>query len=147
MINLQMRRKLVARAAAVSRNAYAPYSGFRVGAALLAAGGKTIVTGCNVENTSLGLTLCAERAALAAAVAAGFRRFNALAVVASGKGKIVPCGACLQALAEFCGPGFPILAAAGGRPDKIKIYRLRDLLPNIFRFKSISTQNGRIMPR
>ncbi|MDO9541164.1 MAG: cytidine deaminase [Kiritimatiellia bacterium] len=110
------------------------------------AGRQLIITGCNVENASFGLTICAERAALAAAVAGGFRRFKAIAVVAAGtralsasprRGKpVVPCGACLQVLAEFCGPDFIVLAVAGTRPEKLKVYKLRDLLPHSFRLRS-----------
>lgn len=135
-MNQNLPRKLVKKAAEASCRAYAPYSRFHVGAALLAAGGKSIITGCNVENASFGLAICAERAAVAAAVAAGYRRFEAIAVVAQGEKAAVPCGACLQALAEFCGPEFLILAAATARRGKIETYRLRDLLPRAFRFKS-----------
>ena len=105
---------LAARAAAVRHNAYAPYSGFAVGAALLCADGE-IFTGVNVENSSYGLTVCAERNALFAAVGAGRREFAALAVYAApigadeGPDYTRPCGACLQALAEFCAPDMPVI--------------------------------------
>jgi cytidine deaminase len=133
-MNKKMQDQLVARAAEASGKAYAPYSKFRVGAALLTAGGG-VVTGVNVENASYGLALCAERAALAAAVAAGFRRFKAMAVAASGRQPVVPCGACLQALAEFCGPDFPIIAAKANSPGTARVYKLGDLLPHVFRFR------------
>jgi cytidine deaminase len=81
-------------------NAYAPYSNFHVGAALLAADGR-IFSGCNVENISYGLTNCAERVAMGAAVSAGVREFLAVAVVADTTVPISPCGACRQVLAEF----------------------------------------------
>lgn len=141
-MNKKMQNQLVARAAKAARRSYAPYSGFQVGAALLVAGRHLIITGCNVENASYGLTICAERAALAAAVAAGFRRFKAIAVCVRGGKEAVPCGACLQALAEFCKPDFMVLTAATARPGKINharravnVYTLRELLPHAFRLR------------
>jgi cytidine deaminase len=91
---------LVEAAWQVRQLAYAPYSNFQVGAALLAADGRIFV-GCNVENLSYGLTNCAERVAVGAAVAAGAREFVAVAVVADTAVPISPCGACRQVLAEF----------------------------------------------
>ena len=81
--------------------AYAPYSKFKVGAALLTESGKTF-SGCNVENLSFGLTICAERAAVFAAIAAGETRFKMIAIVADSVQPVTPCGACRQVLAEFC---------------------------------------------
>ena len=93
-------------AAAVRANAHAPYSGFAVGAALLAEDGR-VFTGTNVENASYGLSVCAERNAVGAAVAAGVTRFAAIAVVAPGPDPASPCGVCRQVLAEFP-PSFPV---------------------------------------
>ena len=125
-------KNLIKKAAAAMRRAYAPYSRFCVGAALLTREGR-IFQGCNVENASYGLTLCAERTALGAAVAAGHRRFTALAVASSGQTAPMPCGACLQALAEFCRPDFVIVTAAAQNPAAMAIYPLKDLLPRAFR--------------
>lgn len=128
--------RLLAAAAAASTRAYAPYSGFRVGAAMLCSGGRSIATGCNVENASFGLTVCAERMALYRAVADGHRRFGALAVVCAGEAPVPPCGACLQVLAEFCPSGLPIILAASGRLRQIERCTLGVLLPRAFRLKS-----------
>ena len=92
--------QLVAAAAKAREKAYAPYSRFRVGAALLTRSGK-ISTGCNVENVSLGLTSCAERNAVAAAIASGEKDFSAIATVTDFQEPVLPCGACRQVLAEF----------------------------------------------
>ena len=98
-------------ARAAAARAYAPYSKYRVGAALLAADG-TVFTGCNVENASYGLTNCAERTALFKAVSEGRRRFRALAIVGGpARAPALPCGACRQALAEFCKADMPVAVA------------------------------------
>ena len=121
-------RKLVAAARAARRRAWAPYSGFRVGAAVRAGG--TIFPGANVENASYGLTVCAERNAVMAAVLAGRRALEAVAVASGTTPPTPPCGACLQTLAEFAGPDLPVhLAGAGGRVDETT---LGALLPRSF---------------
>lgn len=98
--NSKMHTEILAAATAVRLQAYAPYSNFKVGAALLAADGR-VFTGCNVENLSYGLTICAERSALFAAVAAGVREFSAIVIAADTREPISPCGACRQVMAEF----------------------------------------------
>ena len=105
--------------------AYAPYSKFAVGAALRTRSGR-IVTGCNVENLSFGLTVCAERAAVFAAITLGEREFEAIAVVAESQTPVTPCGACRQVLAEFA-EDLPICSAnlQGARFEST----LRELLP------------------
>src|SRR3954463_8361838 len=123
------RQQAVIRAAIdVRQRAYAKYSNFLVGAAVLAADGK-IYTGCNVENSSYGLTICAERAAVFHAIAAGQRQFQLLAIATAGGG--TPCGACRQVIAEFA-PELPILIIDVHQPDKIVELNLRDLLPQAF---------------
>ena len=114
------------------RRAYAPYSRFCVGAALLTREGR-VFRGCNVENASYGLTLCAERTALGGAIAAGHRHFTALAVTSSGQTAPMPCGACLQVLAEFCRPDFVIVTAAARDLIHPVVLTLKDLLPKVFR--------------
>lgn len=108
--------KLFHEAVSAAENSYSEYSGFSVGAALLTAEGK-IYTGCNVENASYSLTICAERTALFKAVSEGERQFSAIAVAGSSDGDFsrpcVPCGACLQVLSEFCGDDFVIVLADG----------------------------------
>jgi cytidine deaminase len=124
------RRDLLSAATEALSNAHAPYSGYRVGAAVLCESG-TIIAGANVENASYGLTLCAERVAVASAVAAGQRDLCAIAI-AAGPGAPLPCGACLQVLAEFLPPDAPVLVLSvddGGPPE---CYTLIDLLPHPF---------------
>jgi len=117
-------------ASTVMEQAYAPYSGYRVGAAIMAESGR-IFTGCNVENVSYGLTICAERSAIFQAVAAGARKFRALAVVSDAAFDPYPCGACRQVLAEFCDPEMPVhvFRAHAQSADTIP---LAELLPKAF---------------
>ena len=124
-------RDLLAAARRAAAGAYAPYSRFAVGAALLADDGR-IFTGANVENASYGLTVCAERTALFAAVNAGARRFQALAVAAGTRTPATPCGACRQVLAEFCEDRMPILCSTR-TGKKVKRTTLGALLPDAFR--------------
>lgn len=121
-------RRLVDAARAVRAQAYAPYSRFRVGAALLGKSGR-VYTGCNVENVSYGGTICAERAAVCAAVAAGERDFAALAVAAE-KEDITPCGLCRQVLCEFSKDGALPVFCAG--PGGVRRFTLAQLLPQAF---------------
>ena len=109
--------------------AYAPYSSFQVGAALVAQDGR-IFTGCNVENLSYGLTICAERNAVSSAVAAGAREFSRIVVVADTREPISPCGACRQVLAEFGDAGLEVRSRTPGGVEKA--WRLGELLPHAF---------------
>lgn len=109
--------------------AYAPFSGFRVGAALWMPSGE-IFAGCNVENRSFGITICAERTAAVSAVAAGHRRFVAAVVVADSKTPPRPCGLCLDTLAEFADADLPVrLSNLSG---EVADFRLGELLPHPF---------------
>jgi len=123
---------LLAAAQEASRRAYAPHSRFPVGAALLTADGQ-VFTGCNVENASYGLTICAERVAVAKAVSEGYKDFQALAVWAATEEPVSPCGACRQVLAEFAPEMEVIMGGAGGR---YRVAQVRELLPGAFSFKT-----------
>mgnify|MGYP000282918513 CR=1 FL=1 len=122
---------LLKRAWEAQKHAYAPYSNFKVGAALLTKNGK-IYTGSNVENASYGLTICAERVALFKAVSEGEREFKAIAIVTSSKDPIPPCGACRQVLAEF---SKDLLIVSQSIDKKKKRWFLNELLPESFEFK------------
>lgn len=113
----------------VMENAYAPFSKFKVGAALLTSTGE-IFTGVNVENSSFGGTICAERTAIVKAVSEGFRDFEAIAICSSD-GKAWPCGICRQFMKEFCEDDFKILT--GDNEDNLQVYTLGELLPEGFR--------------
>lgn len=111
-----------------AENSYSRYSGFRVGAALLADDG-CVFTGCNIENSSFSLTNCAERTAVFKAVSEGVSKFRKIAVVGSSDDDFskpcIPCGACLQVLSEFCGDDFKIVLSDGE-------YSLKDFMPMRF---------------
>jgi cytidine deaminase len=126
-------RDLVRVARKARLRAHAPYSRFRVGAALRTRSGE-IVTGCNVENASYGLTLCAERVAVFKAVSEGLRRFDAVAVVADSPRLAAPCGPCRQILWEFCGDIWVHMENLKGRSRSI---RLAELLPLPFDRRSL----------
>lgn len=112
--------------------AHAPYSKFRVGAAVLDDRGR-IHAGCNVENASYGLSVCAERNAIASAIQAGAKRIDTIAIVTDARPLAAPCGACRQVLAEFGDDELAILLA-GTRGSSFEAFTLRDLLPRTFRF-------------
>lgn len=127
-----MSAELIQRAREAMANAYAPYSKFHVGAAIEAEDGRIFV-GCNVENASYGLTICAERMAVGAAVVAGARKFRRLAVTTAVEPPASPCGACRQLLMEF-GPDMEIL---GVGPRSERRWTLRQLLPDAFNRESL----------
>lgn len=121
-------RVLAAAALAAREHAHAPFSNFRVGAALEDASGK-LHTGCNIENATYGLTLCAERVAVFKAVSEGAREFRRIAIAADTETLTPPCGACRQILWEFCGDIEVVLTNPRG---KTELLRLKDLLPRAF---------------
>lgn len=128
MISDQLQRQLVDAAASARLNAHAPYSKFFVGAALLTEDG-SIFSGCNVENASYGLTICAERVAIGSAVAAGHHAFKAICVIAENA--VSPCGACRQVIHEFGSETIVLLAGASdGRVQKK--FSIAELLPESF---------------
>lgn len=118
--------------------AYAPYSHYRVGAALLAKNGN-VYPGCNVENASFGATNCAERTALFSAIADGVLDFEAIAVVGGLNetldDSILPCGICCQALSEFCNKDFPVILTKG---DSYRVLTLGDIFPYTFSSQNLS---------
>lgn len=124
-----MINELIEKAFEARENAYAPYSKFKVGAALLTANGK-IYTGCNVENASYPVGICAERVAMSKAVADGEIKFAALAVVGSSSSYCYPCGMCRQFMSEFCGEDFEIISLKSA--DDYKIIKMSELLPYTF---------------
>ena len=128
-------QELISRALEARKNAYAPYSDFRVGAALLSDSGE-IYTGCNIENSAYTPTNCAERTAFFKAVSEGVRSFRAICI-AGGPGErepeelCPPCGVCRQVMLEFCGPEFEVILAVNGQ--QYEVYTLDRLAPMGFR--------------
>jgi cytidine deaminase len=127
-------QRLLEAAGAARQHAYAAFSNFRVGAALETSDGK-ILTGCNVENATYGLTICAERVAVFKAISEGYRSFTRVAVVADTAEPTPPCGACRQILWEFGGDLEVILGNLSGEKAR---YRLKDLLPHPFDARLLS---------
>lgn len=134
-----MKEKLIEAAMKARRKAYAPYSHYLVGAALLGESG-ALYTGCNIENASYGACCCAERTALYQAVSQGERSFLGLAVTGGMEGRepedyAYPCGVCRQVLSEFCGRSFPVIVAKSAAAHQT--FSLGELLPNSFGGESI----------
>ncbi len=125
--------KLVEMAKEARKNAYAPYSNFKVGAALLTKSGR-VFTGCNVENSSFGASMCAERVAVFKAVNEGEREFQAIAVVTDTKEPAMPCGLCRQVLSEF---SLDIKIYAANLNGDVRETTLKDLLPYAFTKKDL----------
>jgi cytidine deaminase len=120
--------QLIAAAKQARENAHAPFSNFRVGAAVHATSGR-IFGGCNVENATYGLTICAERVAIFKAISEGERGFDAVAVVTDTETLTPPCGACRQIIWEFCGAVPVVLSNLKGR---VEVLQMRDLFPKPF---------------
>jgi len=116
----------------IKKNAYAPYSNFHVGAALIGNSGK-IYTGVNIENSSYGATICAERTAIVKAISEGEKKIKALAISSDSKDYTFPCGICRQVILEFADEDIVILCSNNN--GEYKTYNLNDLLPNAFVFK------------
>ena len=128
-----MKKQLIETAVKAREMAYAPYSHYKVGAALLAKSGK-IYTGCNVENASFTPTNCAERTAFFKAISEGDREFEMIAIVAGKDGEALsknctPCGVCRQVMTEFCDKDFKIIL---GTPDDFKVLTLEEIMPHSF---------------
>ena len=122
-------RELYENACDMLPRAYAPFSKFKVGAALLSKSGE-VFTGVNVENSSFGATICAERTAFVKAISEGEREFEAIAVVSS-EGEAWPCGICRQFMKEFCDDDFKIIT--GDDEDSLSVYTMDEILPEGFR--------------
>jgi len=121
-------KKLINEAEKIRKRAYTPYSKFKVGAAVLCVDGK-IFTGCNIENASFGLAVCAERVAIFKAISEGSTKFKAIAVVGDTDKPCSPCGACRQVISEF-GEDIPLIMA--NLKGDVKIKKIKELLPEAF---------------
>ena len=130
-LSTDVQKLLIRSAESVHKKAYAPYSGFKVGAAVLTES-DAVYTGCNVENGSYGLSVCAERNAIAAAIADGHRQIRAVAIYTPTNDATVPCGACRQVLSEF-NPDMNLLLV--NKNLQVKHMHLTDLMPKPFEFK------------
>jgi len=119
---------LIEKAKETRLKAYAPYSKFIVGSAVMTDDG-FIFTGCNIENISFGLSICAERVAIFKAISAGYQKFKAIAIVGDTRGPCVPCGACRQVMIEFS-PEMDVIMT--NLQNEIKIQKAKELLPNAF---------------
>ncbi len=128
------KHQLINEALSGREKAYAPYSHFQVGAAIVTKEGK-IYKGCNIENASYGLTNCAERTAIFKAVSEGQKEFTMLAIVADTDGPVSPCGACRQVIAEFCDPNMPVILA--NLKGDIRETTVKELLPFAFSSEDI----------
>jgi len=121
-------KKLIGEAEQARKKAYTPYSKFKVGAAILTSEGR-IFSGCNIENASFGLTICAERVAVFKAISEGFKKFEAIAIIADTIRPCYPCGACRQVILEF---GEDITLIMANLKGDIKINKIKELLPEAF---------------
>ncbi|NLM75964.1 MAG: cytidine deaminase [Clostridiaceae bacterium] len=121
---------LIQMALKVKNNAYAPYSGFKVGAALICDDGR-VYTGCNVENLSYGATICAERTAIVKAVSCGSRKIRSVAVISDSQTYTIPCAICLQVMSEFCNPDTKLYLA--NKNGQYVEYTFKELLPHSFK--------------
>ncbi|AGC69019.1 cytidine deaminase Cdd [Thermoclostridium stercorarium subsp. stercorarium DSM 8532] len=129
---------LVRKAMEAKEKAYAPYSGFRVGAAVQTASGR-VYTGCNVENSSFGATICAERTAIAKAVSEGESKIVAVAVSSDGENITYPCGICRQVISEFGNDETKVICS--NKNGQYKIYEMKDILPHAFAGEDFMTKN------
>lgn len=120
---------LVKKAMKAKENAYAPYSGFRVGACVKTQDGR-IYIGCNIENSSFGATICAERTAIVKAISEGETKISAIAITSDSDGLTYPCGICRQVISEFRSDNTKIICS--NKKGEYKIYEINDILPHAF---------------